>query len=250
MVTMHIMGGLGNIMFQIAFIESLGKRYSLDVGYSNVQENQAILRTMGRFESFDICDIFRNVDLRKEGYHNKRRGISHTYEEIIPNDGTLYVGYAVSEKNFYSREFILWLFEPADFIKKELTNYDFSDFTSIHVRRTDYINNPGFVNLGKEYYNRAIEFIGDSDYLVFSDDIDWCKTIFKGDEFFFGHGAEYMDLYLMSKCKNNIIANSTFSWWAAYLNDNPGKKVIAPKEWVADGRCTTDELIPGEWIQI
>lgn len=243
------MGGLGNIMFQVAFIESLGRKYSLETAYSNVQENNSYLRQMGRFEGFDVCDIFRNVNLRKEGIYTQRRGISHIYEEIIPQDGTLYIGYAVSEKNFYSREFILWIFEPAEFIEKELSAYDFSNFTSIHVRRTDYVGNPGFVNLGEDYYNRAVDFIG-GDFLVFSDDIDWCKTVFRGERFYFGHGAEYLDLYLMSKCKNNIIANSTFSWWAAYLNRNPEKIIIAPRQWVADGRCTTDELIPSEWIQM
>jgi len=70
-------------------------------------------------------------------------------------------------------------------------------------------------------------------YLIFSDDIEWCKLNFDflENKIFVNGNTDFQDLYLMSKCNDNIIANSTFSWWGAWLNQNPNKKVIAPKIW-------------------
>ena len=86
--------------------------------------------------------------------------------------------------------------------------------------------------------------------LVFSDDIKWCKDNFtEGPFIFVGGGEDYIDLHLMSKCKNNIIANSSFSWWGAWLNNNENKRVIAPKDWFgsSNSHLNTDDLIPGDW---
>ena len=88
--------------------------------------------------------------------------------------------------------------------------------------------------------------------LVFSDDIDWCKGVFRGDRFTFIEGEkDYIDLYIMSQCKNNIIANSTFSWWGAWLNKNKNKKIVAPKKWFGSLIShNTKDLIPKEWIKV
>lgn len=124
------------------------------------------------------------------------------------------------------------------------------DQVSIHVRRGDYVNNPFYTDLSKtDYYEKAMAMFPGGDFLVFSDNIDWCKQqeIFRGCEFAEGND-EVTDLNLMASCKHNIIANSSFSWWAAYLNPNPHKKVIAPKKWHPDGITRT--AIPKEWTQI
>jgi hypothetical protein len=91
-----------------------------------------------------------------------------------------------------------------------------------------------------KYYQEAMKhFDDDTLFVVFSDDIDWCKSVFKGDNFIFiTNEQDYVDLYLMSLCKNNIIANSSFSWWGSWLNKNEGKKVIAPSKWF--GRAYSD----------
>jgi hypothetical protein len=102
-----------------------------------------------------------------------------------------------------------------------------------------------------DYYRNAIaEFSDDTRFLVFSDDIQWCKENFKGDNFHFIEGEkDYVDLYLMSLCNNNIIANSSFSWWGAWLNNTPNKKVIAPKQWFGKAKqLNTKDLIPETWI--
>jgi 5'(3')-deoxyribonucleotidase len=91
-------------------------------------------------------------------------------------------------------------------------------------------------------------------FLIFSDDIEWCKENFPNisDKFIFIEGnKDYEDLYIMSKCKNNIISNSTFSWWGAWLNQNENKKVVAPLKWFGSSiNHNTKDLYCDGWIKI
>lgn len=106
------------------------------------------------------------------------------------------------------------------------------DQVAIHVRRADYVGNPFYVDIfANDYYERAMAEFPGEDFLVFSDDIEWCKKqpIFTGCLFSEGRD-EITDLNLMAGCKGIIMANSSYSWWGAYLGDK-NKKVIAPKEW-------------------
>jgi hypothetical protein len=135
---------------------------------------------------------------------------------------------------------------------------------SIHVRRGDYISNPSANKvhgvLNENYYKRAIDKL-DIDgalFVFFSDDANWVKNhlapiILNGDNFIVvdhNHASEsYNDMRLMSLCKHNIIANSSFSWWGAWLNTNPNKIVIAPKNWFSIEKNTSD-LIPQSWVQV
>ncbi|MDD5433983.1 MAG: alpha-1,2-fucosyltransferase [Nitrospira sp.] len=246
---MYLNGGLGNIMFQVAFIESLGKKHNIDVGYSNVRENINNNHRMRRMLNVDLFDIFKNINFSKWGHHFEIIPVDHIFSDVKVKDHCLYQGFAVSEKNFLSRDFILWLFEPSENTYKKVQDNDvrYKTTCSIHVRRSDYVNNPGYAQLNSVYYQRAIDEIKADRYLVFSDDIDYCKEIFEGDEFVFCDVPEDIALFLMAVCTHNIIANSTFSWWSAYLNRNPEKKIIAPKEWVGDGRCKTEDIVPKEW---
>ena len=106
---------------------------------------------------------------------------------------------------------------------------------------------------GKEYFQKAISlFSQDALFVVFSNDINWCKTNLQGlakNLIFIENEPYYHDFYLMSLCKHQIISNSSFSWWAAYLNRNPDKIVIAPINWFtkASGFHSKD-LFPDEWI--
>ena len=116
---------------------------------------------------------------------------------------------------------------------------------SIHVRRGDYLNAKSFMGICElDYYEKAIEYINseikDPYFFIFSNDIKWCeenlRQFLKTDKLMFisnNVGKEsYWDMYLMSCCNNMILANSSFSWWAAYLNKNKEAKVLAPKKWV------------------
>lgn len=141
-------------------------------------------------------------------------------------------------------------------IKRLLTpnyNLERSSAVSIHVRRTDYLNFPNHHNnLTMNYYKEAMELCPSERYLVFSDDIEWCRNNFKGEKFeFVQNNHECYDLKLMSMCSGNIVANSSFSWWAAYLNDTMDKKIIAPSRWFGPALPhDTKDLCPPEWIRI
>jgi hypothetical protein len=94
--------------------------------------------------------------------------------------------------------------------------------------------------------------MGDVDFIFVSDDMNWVKENFKGNNIFYSDNSEeILDLTLMSICDNNIIANSSFSWWGAFLNENPNKKVIAPSKWFGpEGPSDTQDIYPTEWITI
>ena len=131
---------------------------------------------------------------------------------------------------------------------------------SLHVRRGDYVNLPsansfhGLCSI--DYYNEGVKLIADKtgpiELFVFSDDVAWCRQNLKFDFpiHFIETNDAYSDMYLMTQCKHNIIANSSFSWWGAWLNNNADKIVVAPKKWFNDPRIDTSDVIPIEWIQL
>ena len=104
------------------------------------------------------------------------------------------------------------------------------------------------------YFRQAINYFGkDKQYLVLSDDIVWCKKKFVGSNFHFpDRESPVTDLYLQSLCTHNIISNSSYSWWGAWLNQNPQKIVIVPKTWfgIQMRDYNLADLIPEEWIKI
>ncbi len=148
--------------------------------------------------------------------------------------------------------------------------FDAGNTCSIHVRRGDYLNHPDHHPvLEMSYYIEAMKLSPTKNFMVFSDDIEWCKQNFtagtighieteKGfDDLhiqFSENRTEMEDFYLMLKCAHNIIANSSFSWWAAYLNENENKIVISPSKdnWHGPAYClwNHDDLIPLSWKQI
>lgn len=135
-----------------------------------------------------------------------------------------------------------------------------SNSVGIHVRRGDYLKDKGFKGLASlEYYQRAIEYIENKIeapcFFIFSNDIEWCKENFKLENCHYidwNKGEEsYRDMQLMSLCKHNIIPNSTFSWWGAWLNNNPNKIVIAPEKWFNDcANMNYSDIVPENWIKI
>jgi len=177
-------------------------------------------------------------------------------------------GYWQSEKYFSSiREILLKdlvikkeMSEQCKFTKDLILN---SNSVSLHIRRGDYVSdknaNEFHGTLPLEYYNKAMaHFNGlfkDVKVFIFSDDMDWVKSNLKlvneceYVDFNTGENSVF-DMYLMSQCKHNIIANSSFSWWGAWLNQNPEKMVIAPHLWFADKNLNTKDLIPTSWLKL
>ena len=125
-----------------------------------------------------------------------------------------------------------------------------TDMVAIHVRRGDYVNHNFYINLSETtYYEDAMDLFPDADFLVFSDDIEFCKEKFKDyDNVSYSEGnTEIGDMNLMASCVGHIIANSSFSWWGAFISPYT-RKVVAPKEWHPDGVERT--VCPPEWIRI
>ena len=130
----------------------------------------------------------------------------------------------------------------------------------MHLRRGDYVGHKVHDVVDLEYYQKGVEYISkrtniDKIY-VFSDDIKWCEqninfdipTVFVGEKYAGKKGEGHM--YLMSKAKNFIIANSIFSWWGAWLSGHKNKIIVCPKRWFPDASIDTNDLIPKEWIRI
>jgi len=121
------------------------------------------------------------------------------------------------------------------------------DKIAIHIRRGDYVHNSFYVDLCKtDYYQKAMALFPNEHFIIFSDDIEWCKKqeMFKGCSFSEGHD-EVKDLNIMASCKGVIMANSSYSWWGAYLSNG---KVVAPKQYYTDGVERTK--YPSNWITI
>lgn len=177
-------------------------------------------------------------------------------------------GYFQSEKYFVKYEDQLRKdFKIVTSLKKEtidlLKIIKEKNSVSLHIRRGDYLSNPavnaihGTCDLN--YYHRAIEIIKEKIehpiFFIFSDDIDWAKENLKlkNTTYFVDFNdasTSYEDLKLMSACKHNIIANSSFSWWGAWLNTNKNKTVIAPSKWFNTDVLNSQDIIPDSWMKI
>ena len=156
------------------------------------------------------------------------------------------------------RDIALDLFKPYDSILQEInaTYGDVSDKVCVNVRRGDYLRcrKDGFRVLSKADIIIMLQtFYPNDEVLMISDDIEWCKQSFQGDRFMFADKpCRYkpeMDLYLQTQCKANIISNSTFSWWGAYLNEH-AERVICPWPWFSDGKVDPmSYILPDHWIK-
>jgi hypothetical protein len=133
-----------------------------------------------------------------------------------------------------------------------------SETAAVHIRRTDYLVENGFGSLTERYYHEAIDLIrskvDNPVFVFFSDDLDWCRKNFRDDRFIFCDDQDwqldYLQLFLMSKCKHQIIANSSFSWWGAWLNNNPSKQVIRPERPFLDSSLQYESYYPADWISL
>ena len=257
MAISRIIGGLGNQMFQYAICRHLS--------IINNDELYIDIRGFQRYKLHNYC--LSNFNIKEKLYDTIQqckyiveKSINcYTYDDtILKNKGNIYLkGYWQSEKYFKDIENIIREeFQPKkplnnDLLKKiQNTNSVF-----LHVRRGDFytINEKAHgLNLGDYYINaikHMLQNIENPVFYIFSDDILWCKQNIKTQNSIFIEGnTNYHDLQLMYSCKHGITANSTFSWWGAWLNQNDNKIIICPKKWT--NVYNDVDLIPESWIRI
>ena len=227
-------------MFQYACVKALSLREGVGCSFPEKTPNLHDIFALSAKKDFKQ-DTEETLRLYKEP--------RFTYTEIpVGYRDLILEGYFQSEKYFIDCKDVI----REEFTFKNPVNYEVTPGScSIHVRRGDYLNiQKDHPLCDMEYYNKAMKLMGSDNYLVFSDDPDWCSDHFKGDQFTIvsGNTAEE-DMQIMSKCDDNIIANSSFSWWAAWLNTNEQQRVVAPGKWFGDitGMETTD-LYLKDWI--
>lgn len=250
MISCKLAGGLGNYMFQIGAMYSLSSNVGFDI--QNTTQVHKNIKTY-------LTNIFRNVNFSVSGLQYQYDEPEFTYNKLPNEDNILFNGYFQSEK-YLQREKVLNLYSiDEDSIKYIHSKYKdiLTNSVSIHVRRGDYLNKQNKHPIQDiKYYNSAIShmthFNNCENFIIFSDDIKWCKNNFIGDKFTFIEGEkDYIDLWLMSLCNHNIIANSSFSWWGAWLNQNPNKKVIAPINWFGpEKKLNPKDIYCKNWIKI
>jgi hypothetical protein len=277
-----INGRLGNQMFQYAALLAAAKRLNTEcVLPARIDKNASKFETINDLIEFNVKDLeetkcFKFVHPDEYNKYYLKHFTKYYREPTFcfdPNflnidDGTNIIGYFQSEKYFkqYRKEIIniFSLKNPGEKFYYYQKFINANKPTSIHVRRGDYVNKKNFHNSLADtlYYIYAVEKIKSIDsnrkFLVFSDDIEFCKNYFQNyfeeyvDDFFYvtdTSGPE--EIKLQSFCRDNIIANSSFSWWGAWLNENKENKVIAPAKWFGpDGPKDTQDVYCDGWIKI
>lgn len=285
-VIVHLYGGVGNQLFQYVFGEYIRNRYGHSVFYD--VSSFGILETYRNYQLDVITKelpIYKTNHFFFSRYNKYIRyalrlaykslpGVKYIcdYEDVFEERilaeskySTLYFdGY------WHNKKYAEWLykhipetFQPIDEVPGVLSEYltlvNNKEVISLHVRRGDYLK-PSNSNLmgacSDGYYQKAVDILKkkhpDSLLLIFSDDTDWVKenlhfeiptTIVRNDDI-----KPFWYIYLMSKCAHNIMSNSTFSWWGAFLNDYPEKDVVMPAKWYA--RDENPQIYYEKWIKI
>ncbi len=221
-----------------------------------VEKNPVLRRISNRLPSLVRNPVFRETT-------------RHYMEQFARLEAPVeLVGFWQSEKYFGSiRGILLEEFmprvAPGGLNRELLEQVKATQAISLHVRRTDYLTNAeanrfhGVCSV--DYYERAAahhaEKISDPHFYVFSDDPEWVKANIRlpYPVTFVSHNKgrdSYLDMFLMRHCLHHIIANSSFSWWGAWLGERPGKKVIAPAQWFADPNAGTGDIVPPDWIRL
>lgn len=231
------MGGLGNQLFQASHALAQAWRAQVEpifrpVSFTPLQGQGPHNYKSNIFKKLKFTDFLNSHKRVHEGpWHYTE--INPTWDKSIE-----FVGYFQSSKNFLGYDDkIKEIFSPdKDFIDYAFAKYpqlNLPNTTSIHARFGDYKNSPNVHPvISESYLMKALEEIGDIDHLfLFSDDKNFNLKEFDQTKITVVDEDDYKELWLMSLCKNNIISNSTFSWWGAFLNKNSEKKIIAPSIW-------------------
>lgn len=245
MITALLEGCLGNAMSQVAAAYVLALDNNDECAFNLYDREEEGLS--GHGPSAYKTNIYSKLkelpkDWQYEFYYPEP---GYDYVPIPYHPNMAIHGYFVSEKHInHRRNEVIDLFKDKKTFKilKGIVS-DFKNSVSLHVRRGDYINRPTVHPFLKmDYYRKALGYIEnrspvDKIYLFTEDrDVPWCKANFRDNRIVLIEGlADYMTMYLMSLCTHNIIANSSFSSWGSYLNENPDKIVVSSKTWHGPG---------------
>tara|TARA_B100000035_G_C21019450_1_gene563362 strand:- start:1099 stop:1884 length:786 start_codon:yes stop_codon:yes gene_type:complete len=250
-------GRLGNQMFQYATLRGIAKKHGYSFAIPDSDFRDA-------WHDHQLYEAFKLEGLTRGFYSTKQRVQESTFafDEQLFNDcpdETDIFGYFQSEKYFENaveevrKDFTFKddIYNPC----KEMFDQVGPEAISLHVRRGDYVNQPWHPCAGIEYYEKALSMMPDDvPVIIFSDDTDWCNSQepWKNDRFLISEsGDNLVDLCLMTMCTYHIIANSSFSWWGAWLADS--KKVICPSQWFGpplSEQNDTKDLVPDRWVKI
>lgn len=237
MIVSLLKGGLGNMMFQIAAGASLAKKNETEFGYSYLNWHCCTEYTIDYYPS-TIFSKINKVDYITQNSIFRESGMIY---QSLPNVKDLLLdGYFQTEK-YFDNELIEDIFDVPIYEK-------YKGYTFIHIRRGDYVKYSNVHPLlSDEYYKKGLDILKPDKIIVLSDDKDWIKNhdIFKKFEVS-DSLSDIDDLSIMKSCDSGIIANSTFSWWGAWLSQS--NSIIAPKNWFAN--ATPIEIIPERWISI
>jgi Glycosyl transferase family 11 len=279
MIRIALQGRLGNQMFQYAAAHALAKRRGthVEVGreayLSHASRRQFEL---WRFAALELSPITeREIWLAKIGgglglqppvASYSRDGLGFDAAVLELPDGSRLWAELQSPRYFAGAERdVRWLLDLAPFVAPEaaraLRAGGDAPIVGIHLRRGDYVGNPMFFVDLSTYVQRAVGYFRSRmacRFMVFSDDPAWCKaqTVFQAPDM--AHAADLglapgpaiNDMALMSVCDHQIISNSSFSWWAAWLNRSPAKQVVMPSQWLADHSTDACGLAVDGWLQL
>lgn len=281
MIMIQLMGGLGNQMFQYALyrqLQAMGKKVTIEdmTGYEAAGVRQKQLSVFGihyekasREEFVALTDAYMDTVSRVRRKLFGRKTFAYMEKQfnfdnhVFKLEQAYLEGCWQSEKYFKGVEgqlrkdfcFPTPMPEHCLGYRDGICN---TESVSIHIRRGDYLQAEQNRMYGgictQDYYDRAVEYMKSHfpgcSFYVFSNDPDWAGAHYTGKAFTIvtgnGEDAGYLDMQLMSLCKHNIIANSSFSWWAAWLNANPQKVVLAPDQWLNGQDCSdiyTDRML-------
>lgn len=273
MIVVKLIGGLGNQMFQYATAKALA-----------IEKGQKLVVDATAFETYTLHQLgLHHFKMRLQTYKKPNRFVikwdrlfkktiqyheqQFNYDsslQEIKSDVLFLNGYFQSERYFKKHEkAIRFDFEITTPLKPQtlatLELMGKCNAVALHIRRGDYLQHE-IHNTNKEvYYKEAMHYIENKVdnvvYFIFSDDMEWVKENFKTNTKihyidFNDAASNFEDLKLMASCQHNIIANSSFSWWGAWLNNNPNKIVIAPQKWFNDTTRNYEDVIPNDWIKL
>jgi hypothetical protein len=285
MVNLKIKGGLGNQLFQYAVARQLALKNNTEINidysyltppYGGSDTPRQYLLNLYNIKAVSnnpagliykkinlLHKILRKIGLKTRFYLKKyyfENGVGFDSNILRLKDNIWLTGFFQSYKYF---EDIVDILNEEFKLKTPLnTNLNITESESIfvHIRRGDYVSNSAankFLGLCPlDYYERAVKFmrgkVKNPRFFIFSDDISWVQDYLKIEDAVYvsdGNLQDFEELALMSQCRHGVVANSSFSWWGAWLISNPTKIIIAPKQWFANDKADDSDLIPPNWLR-